>query len=441
LAQITEAEPNGGQTHLSKHLAENGDWYLCTGVMPWHGTDTGSGCGRHLRGSLRSASNVYFATVKSSIYLPRPAAEVPVELQRLLDTPPLSTVVSLYRQLGETITPDLLRHHQRDLLGPFSDADITKGLEVSRVVGAFGATNNEEADPEDGISDAQFRRPEYAVLRTEQRTPELRSKIGRLGDYDPGFAKFFSRVVLVDQLRETRALAGFSRVFPEGPWPLHDRKRLLFAGSVDWADSWLPAYAVSGEGLFFELDADRLRHWEDRDDVQQRAAVLARNYEAARNRRHLRQRDISPRFILLHTFVHVLMNQLTFECGYSSAALRERLYVAQDGAASMAAVLIYTAAGDAEGTMGGLVRMGKPGYLERVFFAALSRSAWCSADPVCMEAGTLGQGPDSCNLAACHNCCLVPETACEDFNRFLDRGLLVGALETGETGFFAGWDR
>jgi hypothetical protein len=28
-----------------------------------------------------------------------------------------------------------------------------------------------------------------------------------------------------------------------------------------------------------------------------------------------------------------------------------------------------------------------------------------------------GQGPDSCNLASCHNCALVPEAACEEFNR------------------------
>jgi hypothetical protein len=28
-----------------------------------------------------------------------------------------------------------------------------------------------------------------------------------------------------------------------------------------------------------------------------------------------------------------------------------------------------------------------------------------------------GLGPDSCNLASCHNCALVPETAFEEFNR------------------------
>jgi hypothetical protein len=68
---------------------------------------------------------------------------------------------------------------------------------------------------------------------------------------------------------------------------------------------------------------------------------------------------------------------------------------------------------------------------------ALEAAKWCSADPVCMEIGAKGgQGPDSCNLAACHNCALVPETACEEFNRFLDRGVVVGDINNRSLGFF-----
>ena len=133
------------------------------------------------------------------------------------------------------------------------------------------------------------------------------------------------------------------------------------------------------------------------------------------------------------------MNQLTFECGYSSASLRERLYVSEPHGPPAAAVLIYTAAGDAEGTMGGLVRMGKPGNLEPALDAALCGATWCAADPVCMEIGEHpGQGPDACNLAACHSCALVPETACDEFNRFLDRGMVVGSINDPGLGFLAG---
>ena len=103
----------------------------------------------------------------------------------------------------------------------------------------------------------------------------------------------------------------------------------------------------------------------------------------------------------------------------------------------MGGVLIYTAAGDAEGTMGGLVRMGRPNRLGPSIQRAIEDAGWCSADPVCMEyAEQGGQGPEGCNLAACHGCALVPETACEQFNRFLDRGLVIGSFDSPDLAFF-----
>src|SRR5207253_2219646 len=121
-------------------------------------------------------------------------------------------------------------------------------------------------------------------------------------------------------------------------------------------------YLVHGEGIYVGLIEDDLREWESRKAVSDRLEVLNRNYIDAQTQRQLSARTLLPRFVLLHTLAHVLMNQFTFECGYSSASLRERLYVSAYAAAPMAGLLIYTAAGDAEGTLGGLVRMGKPGY-------------------------------------------------------------------------------
>jgi hypothetical protein len=145
---------------------------------------------------------------------------------------------------------------------------------------------------------------------------------------------------------------------------------------------------------------------------------------------------VAPKFTLLHTFSHLLINQLVYDCGYGSASLRERIYAADDEN-NMSGILIYTAAGDSEGTMGGLVRMGQAGYLEATMARALDKARWCSTDPVCIE--SRGQGPDNCNLAACHSCALVPETSCEEQNRMLDRGVVVGTLDQLDTGFFSGW--
>jgi len=103
----------------------------------------------------------------------------------------------------------------------------------------------------------------------------------------------------------------------------------------------------------------------------------------------------------------------------------------------MCGVLIYTASGDSEGSLGGLVRQGKKGRIEETIINAIENARWCSSDPICISSG--GQGPESCNLAACYNCALLPETSCELGNRLLDRGLVVGTLEDKSMGFFNRW--
>ena len=101
----------------------------------------------------------------------------------------------------------------------------------------------------------------------------------------------------------------------------------------------------------------------------------------------------------------------------------------------MNGVLIYTASGDSEGSLGGLVRQGEPGRLEDTIVSAIHNAEWCSTDPICINSP--GQGPDSLNLAACHNCALLPETCCELGNRLLDRGVVLGTPENPDFGFFS----
>ena len=101
---------------------------------------------------------------------------------------------------------------------------------------------------------------------------------------------------------------------------------------------------------------------------------------------------------------------------------------------SNTATLVYTADGDSEGSMGGLVRMARPGKFEPTLRRALEKAAWCSSDPVCME--STSQGSDGCNLAACHSCALVPETTCEEQNRLLDRGIVISTLQSPNSGYF-----
>src|SRR5262249_1246298 len=65
------------------------------------------------------------------------------------------------------------------------------------------------------------------------------------------------------------------------------------------------------------------------------------------------------RLVLLHSLSHAVMRQIALECGYTAGSLRERLYCRMPGQehGPMAGILIYTAASDSEGTLGGLVQL------------------------------------------------------------------------------------
>jgi hypothetical protein len=435
LAQITAANADSS-TFLSNNLnKDKSKIFYCRGKRPWLGTEKGQSCYGHLRGSLRSASNVYFAQVRSSLYLPRGNDTAPAELVSLLEEPPLSTLIKLLAGADARIGPEILRSQYRELMQAYTDSQIESALRI--VLPGSNETSVTDTYLHDDNRETAFRREEFNVLRTVRDEEVLRIRPANLEGYERDIVRYFSRIMLVDKLRETRVLAGFTRVYAQNSQTLEELRANMWCSIPLGKTAWLPACIVYGEGIFLELDESQLQEWEHREDVIRRVQPLVKRYQRVQEERRLQDRPLVPRFVLLHTIAHLLMNRLTFECGYSSASLRERLYVSCNIEAPMAGVLIYTAAGDVEGTMGGLVRMGKSGYFEPLVRRALEGAHWCSADPVCMEMGASGgQGPDSCNLAACHNCLLVPETACEEFNRFLDRALVVGGTGNPGLGFF-----
>ena len=131
----------------------------------------------------------------------------------------------------------------------------------------------------------------------------------------------------------------------------------------------------------------------------------------------------SPRFVLVHTLSHILIRRFELEAGYSGSSLRERIYCDRE----MAAILIYTATPDSEGTLGGLVELARPDDLGPTLKRALEEARLCANDPLC--ASRRPSDADShLNGAACHACLLLPETCCEFENHFLDRAIVVPTL-------------
>lgn len=72
----------------------------------------------------------------------------------------------------------------------------------------------------------------------------------------------------------------------------------------------------------------------------------------------------------LHTLSHLLIGRIAMECGYSSASLAERIYTGTENEAQ-AGILLYTAAPDSEGTLGGLVALAEPETMLRLLHGAL----------------------------------------------------------------------
>jgi hypothetical protein len=413
--------------------------YLCRGLSSWLGDREGRGCGRPLVAALRNATNVYYADTKSSIYLPLEQTGADQEIVDALRVPAIAAFINLLKDLPPAALIPALRGRFGPGLEQFPDPPLTKALAE-----LLGTTSAEKATVEEAVTGddlhTAFRRPEYRVLRQARRDKHLEISPVSHDCFSERFRRVFSGVYLIKKLRETRVLNGFTRIFPENDLNPQVRQQMLRREAPIPGFNWLPAYVVFGEGLFLEFEASKIAEWENRGVVAERVRDLQAQFSQVQESRHLAPRLITPRLVALHTLSHLLLNRLTFECGYSSASLRERLYISSNPQAGMAGILIYTASGDSEGTLGGLVRMGSPESLESVLQRALEGASWCSADPVCMELGDHGgQGPDSCNLAACHNCCLLPETSCEEFNRFLDRGLLVGTPDNADLGLLAGY--
>jgi hypothetical protein len=452
LGAITQ-HTNAGriESQLSSQLDSGGARYLCRGVKPWLGSESACSCQRDLVGGLRSATNVHFGDIQSAIYLPskllaKPGSSVG-RIVDILRAPEFSSIFSVARGIGN-INPAMVLPmiKSRPEVTTFKDEDL-----LAAIACVLGTVPPEASMPRDVAAQSAvpgddrgiaFRRVEFNVLSQSHDDLELRIKPTDLAALtDPNLRSAIAAVNLVDKLRETRVFTGFSRLVAnsgsDNKQGVQQKMDDLRIEALPEGKRWLPGYKVFGEGIFVRLNEERLQKWENRADVIARVAGLDQRNSAAEIIRRRRHEQVTPRLVLIHTLAHLLINRLTFECGYSSAALRERLFVTNNPLGPMAGMLIYTASGDSEGSLGGLVRMGLPGNLEGLIRKALEDAKWCSNDPVCMESAQSGQGPEGLNLAACHSCALLPETACERFNRHLDRGLVVGSFDQLGLGFFS----
>lgn len=448
LAGTTIKPGQGGQSRFQQA------GITCTGDRPWLGRGANElQCGYPLVGALINQTNLYFPRTIAAIGLPdlNPQSDTVIRLRGELEGDSMITMAMSIWKMGEEQRPmaaGMMETALRQRGISFAEGDVLEALgaifDPAATSPAPGA-----AVPSGQESDIlTFRRAEFDIIRNQVNDPEhIRDLRVIPAEVSADLASWFGRVNLVERLKETRVFYGFDR--------LEQPNQNSLAGMPDTAmrqlfrhppsqrqDRWLPAIRTFGEGIYLELSEERLAWWQ-REKAGQ---LVDRLDNAFIGRLALESKTLPPsgapslvwatRYLLVHSLAHILINQLVYECGYGTASLRERLYVSADPAAPMAGILIYTAAGDSEGTLGGLVRLGRPERLGPVVQRALSRASWCSADPVCSE-HLGGQGSRLANLAACHACLLLPETSCETINQGLDRAMVVGLPDDRGLGFFS----
>ena len=401
--------------------------YNCKGGKPWLGIeeDVENPChcdASKLRVVQRGASNVWFADTRSSIYIP---TEDETQSRRITEVVNQYFALIEHTRLSGDVPFDLVER-----------IATTENVDARTLYDAFKKKiDNIEGLPEvsEGMTEDEYRLAEYKMLIKSSGGDALDfySVNYPISKYHSKIRKLFRSISLVKKLRETRAFVGFSRLQPNTSATIEDKKSMLRLGS----GSWLPAIEVYGEGIFFEFSSEELKSWAEKEGVKRRLEPLDIAYQhSIFGKANLG--EIRAEYVLLHTFAHLIINQLSYECGYGSSSIKERIYCEKcSNDFEMYGVLIYTASGDSEGSLGGLVRRGEPGKLEDTIIAALENAKWCSSDPICIS--SLGQGPESLNRAACHNCALLPETCCECGNRLLDRGLVVGELTEKSVGYFS----
>jgi hypothetical protein len=390
-------------------LAELG-YARCRGGRPWASNyplaEECSSLPKEIKVLQRSASNVFFC-----------------EKQSVLSIPPYSGKAFKAIEKNRALLEGTSNVDDPFVAQLISRLSVSLRLSVTDLRKAYLSW----AKLEDSTSDdGNIREDEFEVLSSPPVGTNFSEDFHAISVPNPlPDRPFIKSVTLVHRLRVVSAQTGFTRI-KQGEDGIVPQKINPLSDSAESA--WLPACEVHGEGIFIQLDAALVNRWlsqviADRyDHVLRRASTVSKV---------LTREKFMPTIPLmaLHTFSHLLMNELSVSSGYSNSAISERLYqvIGSDGTVKSLGVLIYTSSSDSEGSLGGLVRLGDGARLRELIDKSAASAGWCSNDPLCTEVDSVqGQGADGLNLAACHTCALVPETACELCNCFLDRALLVG---------------
>ncbi len=397
----------------------------CRGRHPHLGSFEGCGCESRTMGL--GATNGWFAMQARAFSLPLGDTDVD---QRVAENWPQLSVLA---PIGATPAGAVQAKALLPSLACWPDLEpygVDKVWKAIRQRADSSGNGSGDGDQDDGVD---LITPEWRAFTRPE--PIERPDFTTQRERPPAeYRGWLADVILVPRLREVAALYGFTRIdAPE--WDVLSTESDRMVPISRAAPAWVPCAQTRGEGIFLRFSEDAVVAWEKRADVAGRGRVLAQANDDWRAARRLPPGSFPGlRYLLLHTFAHMLIREAALECGYSASGIAERIYAAT-GDEPMAGVLLYTAAPDSEGTLGGLVSLGRRDRLGPLISQAIEAARLCTSDPLCAD----HDPRDRKELfgAACHACLFAAETSCERGNHYLDRTLLVDTVNGSGTGFLA----
>jgi len=394
----------------------------CGGDRPWlgpYGKD--DRCGEPSRLLVRTASNAYFPQILRVISLPMANAELKQvvadqweHLQEIKEAAELQMLKKLSKQL-------------REVLGDFDETDL---------VAEIRSRNLGHVEAEKPVKVAEFevlssRAPEEGK---EQPNGDYFARQLALGEHAAlPWMKSIEKVVLIHRLREVSALLGFTRFEAAGPDQQGELEMGVKRAALANSASWVPATEIRGEGFFIQFKPEAIQTWRELQAVKDRGLALQYGFtQWMKDHKGSSMKLPTLPYVMLHSLAHLLITSVSLECGYPASSIRERIYVGDYGYG----ILLYTGSVDAEGTLGGLVEVGRK--IHEHLHSALQWGMLCSNDPVCAQHDPSdSQEHRFLHGAACHGCLLIAETSCEAFNDFLDRTLVVPTVDNPHAAFFS----
>ena len=417
VGKVLSTPPNSGLLDL-----EGENYKLkCEGTRPWLDRDSEDveSCLKQPYGVQTRATNVFFPVISSAIFVAKWVNEAQRIIRQHTDT--------IADNLESGFTPIDLAEKML-FFKPLFELEPKEwnyqniASEIDRW--NIARTKKYQRQTEQEIKEDEFGDLESTTEYDDEEFAISEVKITDLQDH-------ISKLKKVSRLTEIKVLKKFTRGQAPDPFS-KDKKSQNYCELAPKSKTeeekrwwnWLPGVENRGEGIFFTLNEEKLRKFDEESDVQKRFSSIKISFEQWTKERGWEiEEDFKPRYVLLHTLAHLLIRELSISSGYNTASIRERIYHSDKSNG----ILLFTASTSSDGSLGGLVRQGDTDNFISLIKKAIKSSSRCSQDPLCMENDpsirleARTQPITRINGSACYACSFLPETSCENSNRLLDR--------------------